>query len=179
MKIEAVYRQKNNVLYSIGRASLFLLCTLLAQLPLHAQEPVKLEVFVTREMAFGSFFAGREGGTLTLFHDGSLSTTGTIVAGANSSGSPALLEIEAPPGQLIHIEFPESVVLKRVGSEETLTLTDFKSDKPENSFMTTAANPPYRNPVWIGATLLIPASAANLSGNYECSFSFTVTCIQE
>jgi hypothetical protein len=147
---------------------------------LHAQSPFpppsQLQVYANQELAFGSFFTGSSGGTVTISPTGSRSVTGTVIDMALIPGSAAIFDLRLVPGRVVHIAFPPSAQLIRNGGGETMTITDFTSDKPGNNFVTTA-NHPFINPVQVGATLNVQSSAANPSGDY--TGTFTVTFMQE
>jgi hypothetical protein len=138
--------------------------------------PSQLQVFANQELAFGSFFTGSSGGTGTISPSGTRSVTGTVVNLALSPGSAAIFDLRLVPGRIVHIVFPASAQLTRIGGGETMTITNFTSDKPGNSFVT-AASHPFINPVQVGATLNVQNSSVNPSGDYTGSFN--VTFIQE
>ncbi|MGC9354126.1 MAG: DUF4402 domain-containing protein [Mariniphaga sp.] len=138
--------------------------------------PSQLQVYANQELAFGSFFTGTSGGTVTISPTGTRSVTGTVVGLALSSGSAAIFDLRLIPGRIVHIVFPVSAQLTRIGGGETMTITNFISDKPGNSFVTTASHP-FINPVQIGATLNVQNSTVNPPGDY--TGTFTVTFIQE
>lgn len=145
----------------------------------YAQQPVELQVFVIQGLSFGTFVPGPMGGTVTISPEGIRTVTGTIIPLANSNGSCAIIEIEAPPNRLIHIEFPKTVEFKGNKKGKSITLSNFVSDKPDNTFITTANAPPYKNTVRIGATLTVENSTENISDEYVGSFHFIVTYIQQ
>lgn len=138
--------------------------------------PSQLQVYANQELSFGSFFAGTSGGTVTISPTGTRSVTGTVVELAQSPGTPAIFDLRLVPGRVVHIVFPASAQLVRKGGGGVLMLTDFTTDKPGNSFVTTAAHP-FINPVQVGATLNVRGPNENSSGDYMGTFS--VTFIQE
>ncbi len=170
--------KKNTRHCSICGAALCILCCFFTCKG-YAQQPVELQVFVIQGLTFGTFSPGPLGGTVTISPDGIRTVTGTIIPLANSNGSCAILEIEAPPNRLIHIEFPKSVQLKGIKGGKNMTISNFTSDKPHNSFITTADSPPYRNTVRVGATLTVQNSPENMVDNYTGSFQFFITCIHQ
>jgi hypothetical protein len=145
----------------------------------YAQQPTELQVFVIQGLSFGSFSPGSQGGMIVITPDGSRTVSGTIIPLSDSSGSNAILEIEAPPNRLIHIEFPKSIQFKGAKRGHELTFSNFISDKPNNSFITTANAPPYRNTVQVGATLTVQNSTEDISDIYTGSFNFIVNDIQQ
>ena len=170
--------KKNTRHCSICSATLFILCCFLT-FKVYAQQSAELQVYVVQGLSFGTFAPGPLGGTVTISPEGIRTVTGTIIPLANSNGSCAIIEIEAPPNRLIHIEFPKSVQFKGNDKGKNITISNFISDKPNNSFITTADAPPYRNTVRVGATLTVQNSAENISDEYVGSFHFIVTYIQQ
>lgn len=148
--------------------------------PLQAQSPFpppsQLQVYANQELAFGTFFTGSSGGTVVVSPTGTRSVTGTVIDLALSPGSAAVFDLRLVPGRVVHIHFPPSAQLIRNGGGEIMTITDFTSDKPGNSFVTTAAHP-FINPVQVGATLHVQSSQSNPPGDYTGTFN--VTFIQE
>ena len=78
-------------------------------------------------------------------------------------------EIEAPPNRLIHIGFQIGTTQRIKGGKHDYF--HFTSDKPHNSFITTADSP-YRNTVRVGTTLTVQNSPENMVDNYTGSFQF-------
>ncbi len=138
--------------------------------------PNQLQVFATQELNFGSFFAGSTGGEVIVSPEGSRSTTGSVMELALSPGMPAIFDVRLIPGRIVHISFPQSAMLTRIGSSESIMISGFMSDKQGNYFVTTSAHP-FINPVKVGATLHVGGGVATRSGDYVGSF--TVTFVQE
>jgi hypothetical protein len=171
---------KKNTIHSFlyGSALYILLCFFTCNKGC-AQQLTELQVYVIQGLSFGTFSAGSQGGTVAISPDGNRTVSGTIIPLAGSTGSCAILEIEAPPNRLIHIEFPKSVQFKGSKKGKGITISNFKSDKPNNSFITTVNNPPYRNIVRVGATLTVQNPAENISDDYVGEFHFMVNYIQQ
>lgn len=138
--------------------------------------PNRLQVYAAQELSFGSFFTGSSGGTVVISPQGSRSFTGTVVGMASFPGAPAVFDVRFIQGRMVHMVFPSSATLSRIGGGGDLLVTGFTSDKPGDSFITTAAHP-FINPVSIGATLNVGSIAENQPGSY--SGSFTVTFVRE
>jgi hypothetical protein len=170
--------KKNDKYSLLGCAALFILWHFFP-FEGYAQQLGELQVYVIQGLSFGTFSPGSQGGTIVISPDGSRTVSGTIIPLSGSNGSCAILEIEAPPNRLIHIEFPKSIQFKGTKRGNELTVSNFISDKPNNSFITTADAPPYRNTVQVGATLTVQNSAGDICDNYTGSFYFTVTYIQQ
>jgi hypothetical protein len=153
---------------------LFFFARLYAQTPF--PPPNRLLVYAEQELAFGSFFTGASGGTVTITPEGNRTVSGTITALTSLSGTPAIFNVRLTHGRMVHILFPVSASLIRIGGGESMIVTDFVSDKQGNNFVTTAAHP-FVNPVKVGATLHAGNIAENPPGDY--AGSFTVTFVQE
>src|SRR5690554_5781640 len=91
--------------------------------------PSQLQVYANQELAFGSFFAGTSGGTVTISPNGTRSVTGTVVELAQSPGLPAIFDLRLVPGRVVHIVFPTSAQLIRKGGGGIMMLTNFTTDK--------------------------------------------------
>lgn len=145
---------------------------------LHAQVLLSssgnLEVSLVQDLSFGSFFTGSSGGTVVITPEGNRTVTGTVIALPFSPGAQAIFEVTLVPNRMVHIAFPSSVTLRRIGGSEGMTVTGFTSDKPGNSFVTKGGHP-FINPVRVGATLNV--HNADPAGNY--TGCFTVTFIEE
>lgn len=173
------HKSSGSCLYAIGLV-LFIAVSGMNIRQTQAQSPFpppsQLQVYANQELAFGSFFAGTSGGTVTISPTGTRSVSGTVIELAQSPGSPAIFDLRLVPGRIVHIVFPGSAQLVRKGGGGVLMLTDFTTDKPGNSFVTTAAHP-FINPVQVGATLNVRGPNENESGDYMGTFN--VTFIQE
>ena len=141
----------------------------------HPPQPISVFVNPAQGMNFGAFFQGITGGTVILYPNGSRSVTGDIIqAGLGFSFSPAIFEIEALPGTIIHVlNGPDIQLTGTNGGSLTLHLG---TSDPSTPFITTAI-PPSRTLVRIGGTLTVSSPIANPSGSY--SGMFQVTFIQE
>jgi len=155
------------------------LTALLAHTMLFAQEPPPKPIAVFVEpgqgLIFGAIFLGPAGGTVTIYPDGTRTVMGTVV-GANLGYpfSPAIFEVEANRGTLIHIlRGPDAVLTGSNGGTMTMKIGDFST---ADTFITTAT-PPTRNLVRVGGVLTVGSPPANPVGNY--SGSFNLTFIQE
>ncbi|QGY46010.1 DUF4402 domain-containing protein [Maribellus comscasis] len=138
--------------------------------------PNQLQVFAAQELSFGSFYTGASGGEVIVSPEGNCMTNGSVMELALSPATPAVFDVRLIPGRIVHVSFPASAMLTRVGSSESMVISGFTSDKQGNYFVTTSAHP-FINPVKVGATLHVGSEAANPSGDYVGSFS--VTFIQE
>ena len=138
--------------------------------------PLQLQVFTIQGLGFGSFFAGGTGGTIQINPSGGRTTTGTVIGLPADPGMQAIFNVRLIPGRLVHINLSNSATLYRSGGSESLTVTNFTSDKPGNIFITSGGQP-FINPVQVGATLNVGNISTNPAGVYSGSFS--VTFIQE
>lgn len=143
-----------------------------------AQElPPRPMVLTTyQNMSFGAFINGNGGGTVSINPEGYRTSTGDIfLVNMGESYYPAIFELEALPGNIIHVNLPVYATLSGPGGESTLTLT-INSSLPVSPFINDI-NPPFRTQVRVGGTLTVGSPLSSPSGNYIGTFS--ITFIQE
>jgi len=159
-------------LYTIAIPNLF------SQIPeaAYSSPPSQMKVQVTQPLSFGSFFPGFSGGDIIVSPYGNRTVTGTIVAFPDITSLPARFEVRLIPNRIVHIMLPTDATLTHTEGKGKMTVINFTSDKPGNSFITTTGNP-FINPVYIGATLKVQSSTVNPPGNYRGTF--TVTFVRE
>lgn len=129
----------------------------------------QLRIDVVQDISFGSFYAGANGGKITITPEGIRATTGTIVPLATSTETPAIFEVRSLTlfPRRVHIVFPASVYLTRSGGSERMIVTNFKSNKPSDSFWASLLT----QTVNVGATLNVQGPSANPPGKYTGTFS--------
>lgn len=139
--------------------------------PENPPRPVIIYVNPAQGLNFGAFYQGGSGGTITVYPNGSRSTTGSVIQTSQGfSFSPAIFEVDAEPGTLVTILNGPNVTL--TGSNGgTMTLTIGNADPP-SPFIATATSPS-RTLIRIGGTLTIGNPLANPPGNYNGTFSVT------
>ena len=142
----------------------------------YSSPPNQMEVRVTQPLSFGSFSPGFSGGDIIVSPYGNRTVTGTIVAFPDMTPLPARFEVRLIPNRIVHIVLPTDATLTHTEGKGKMTVTNFTTDKPGNTFITTSGNP-FINPVHIGATLKVQNSTVNPPGNYRGTF--TVTFVQE
>jgi hypothetical protein len=152
-----------------------LLCSTFFPVAGQEKPPRPISVQTAQNLSFGAFFHGITGGTVIIDYDGIRSTTGDIIlANLGYTYYPAIVEIDAEPGYLVHImNGPDVSLSGSNGGSVTLHPGEASTG---NSFICTAV-PPGRTEVRIGGTLIVSNPGANPSGNY--SGIFQVTFIQE
>lgn len=133
--------------------------------------PVTVYVNPAQGLSFGAFYQGVAGGTVIISHSGSRSVTGGVVAFNQGSFSPAIFQLEALPGTMIHILNGPDITL--TGSNGGTMTMKVGPASVANTFITNMTTTFIR----IGGTLTVGASLANPPGAYSGSFS--VTFIQE
>lgn len=146
---------------------------------LHAQppppRPISIYVNPAQGLIFGAFFQGVSGGTVSVFSDGSRSSTGSIVlANLGYPFSPAIFEVDANAGTMVSIMNGPDVTL--TGNHGGSISLHIGTANTGSSFITSVV-PPSRTQVRIGGTLTVGNPLANPSGNYSGTFS--VTFIQQ
>ncbi len=147
-------------------------------LPSKGQEPPPRPVTITvtaQQLAFGAFYQGPLGGTVTINPDGSRVSSGDIVLlMLGYSFSTALYEVVGNPGTVVSIlNGPDVLLPGSNGGSLTLTIGD--SD-PASPFVITTI-PPTPAMLNIGGTITAGNPASNPPGSY--SGTFDITFIQE
>ncbi len=143
----------------------------------YAQElpPRPMKVTTFQNLSMGSFINGNSGGTVTITPEGSRTSTGDIfLVNMNSPFYPAIFEVEALPGNIIHIHLPVFATL--VGPGGKITTLEINSSLPISPFIN-SINPPHRTQVRVGGTLTVGSPLSTPAGSYHGSFS--VTFMQE
>lgn len=166
--------EKSGRLYSLVCFSIIMLI----MVPLvHSQElpPRPMKVTTFQDMNFGAFINGTSGGTVTINPEGSRLATGDIwLLNSGTGFYPAIFEIEALPGNIIHVYLP--VFTSLTGPSGKITQLKIDSSLPVSPFVNTV-DPPFRSQVRIGGTLTIEGSLQTPPGNYYGTF--TITFMQE
>ena len=174
-------KEKGNILIFGKRIFLVIALTLVCGFAatLKAQEDPPRPVIVTfnpaQPLAFGAFTPGLSGGTVTVFPDGSRSSSGDVIL-LNMAYlfTPAMFYISAKPGSVISLMITSPVTLIR-GGGGSLTL-NLGGTQPASPFITTLPWP-QQTTLLVGGTLIIGPIGMNPPGQYNGTFS--VTCIQE
>jgi len=137
--------------------------------------PIVIYINPAQGLNFGTFTHGTSGGSVIIYANGTRSSTGDVVQ--LSSGlpfSPAIFEVEANLGTVVHIINGPNVTL--TGSNGGFLTMQLGSSNTGSPFITNVL-PPGRTEVRIGGTLLVGNSLSNPGGAY--SGSFMITFIQE
>lgn len=157
-----------------ARGSLFLglVLAVLAALPAVAQvqppRPVNIYVSPTQNLGFGAFFQGAAGGSITVAHDGTRSTGGSVIAaGFGIPYSAALFELDAEPGTVISILNGSPVNL--AGSNGGFMQLTLGAASTGASFVSSAL-PPARTMITVGGTLGVGNVLASPPGDYSGAF---------
>ncbi len=141
----------------------------------HAQEmpPRPMQVTTYQNMNFGAFIGGQSGGTITILPGGGRTATGSVYpVFMNYDFEPAVFEIEALPGNIIHINLPvTTTMLGSNGGSLLLTIAQNQTN-PVSPFVNTS-NPPFKMQVRVGGTLTIGSPAQNPAGYYTGTFAIT------
>lgn len=127
--------------------------------------PVQVQVSISQFLNFGAFIVGNAGGTVSVSYDGTRSWSGDIqLLAFGPTVSPALFDITANPGTIIHIQSPTNIPLS--GSNGGTINLNIDSYSLGQTFITTVS-PPATTPVYIGGTLTIGNITANPAGAYN------------
>jgi hypothetical protein len=137
----------------------------------HAQYPPRPVVVTAtgQGLAFGAFYQGASGGTVTVTPEGSRSASGSVVLlFAGYPYSPALFTIRGNPGTLITIMAGPDVILP--GSNGGSLTLQIGPTIPLSPFVLTA---PFPEPTdfLVGGTLIVGSPAANPPGAYSGTFT--------
>ncbi|HOI86406.1 MAG TPA: DUF4402 domain-containing protein [Lentimicrobium sp.] len=154
---------------------LWFLSVFAAELKAQEQPPRPMQVSTFQHLSFGSFIAGDNGGTVTISADGNRSVTGDVVPlFMGGQYHPAVFEVEANPGAIVHLVFGPGVILS--GSNGGQLLLRINTSSPLSPFINTIS-PPFRSQVRVGGSLTTGNALANPPGEY--TGHFFVTFIQE
>ncbi len=145
----------------------------------HSQEqpPQPIAVYVDNEQAlnFGAFYPANSGGTITVSATGMRSVTGDVIPiNEGISYTPALFEIQALPGTIVHLQ--EGTVGFLTGSNGGTMALEINGTDPPSPFITTVP-PPGKTQIRVGGTLTVGSIMTNQTGSY--TGTFTVTFNQE
>ncbi len=127
-----------------------------------------------QHLNFGDFYLQPGPGTITVTHEGSLGTTGSVHS-LGTGFSPAVFDITTASQENVMITFPTDLVVQRSGGSETLqvVLGPTNVDPSFNIYPS-----PTLNRIVVGATLQIPAGGTP-SGNYSGTYEIELTVINE
>jgi hypothetical protein len=140
-----------------------------------SQEPPPRPVIATtvQNIAFGVFYQGLAGGTVTINSAGTRTAGGSVVLLSTGAYSVAIFNVRANPGTVISFLKPIATLTDGSGHSMTLQIDD---TNPSTPFVTTN---PYSIPtqVSMGGILTVGSPAVNPPGNY--SGTFAIIFIQE
>ncbi|WP_051189755.1 DUF4402 domain-containing protein [Daejeonella oryzae] len=137
--------------------------------------PLSVVVNPLNGLNFGAFYQGISGGSVIVYANGSRSVSGDVIlANLGYLFSPAIFEVQALPGTLIHIlNGPDITLTGSNGGSMTMKIGEASTG---STFISTL-NFPSSHQVRIGAILTVGNPVANPPGAYSGTFS--VTFIQE
>lgn len=163
--IQILYKQ---VFYKRRNALCFFMSILFCILFLNSSKAqlFSLNIDKVQDLSFGSFYVGASGGTITITPEGNRSVTGTIIPLAGSSTFPAIFNVSSTFvfSHWVHLVFPTSAQLTRIGGSQTMMINNFTSDKP-TGFSSCFFCP--KVVVRIGGTLQVGNLTMNPPGNYR------------
>ncbi|MFO7574373.1 MAG: DUF4402 domain-containing protein [Bacteroidales bacterium] len=141
----------------------------------NSQEPPPQPVTVStvQNLAFGVFYQGLSGGTVTIDAYGTRISGGSVVLLATGVYSVAIFDVYANSGTVISFLKPLSTLTDGSGNTMNIQIDD---TNPSTPFVTTN---PYSiaTPVSMGGILTVGSPASNPPGNY--SGTFDIIFIQE
>jgi hypothetical protein len=131
--------------------------------------PISVYVNPAQGLIFGAFYQGNSGGTVTIFPDGSRSTTGDIIqANLGYPFSPAIFEVDANLGTIITIMNGQDI--KLTGTNGGSMNLHVGASSIVSPFISKVASPG-RTQLRIGGTLTVGSPLANPAGSYNGNFS--------
>lgn len=174
-------KEAGNILHSGKKIFLIITITLVCGLVggLKAQEFPPRPVIVTfnnaQPLAFGAFTPGFSGGTVTVFPNGSRSSSGDVILlGLSYLFTPAMFYVRANPGTILSILVNPPVTL--TGSLGGTMTLQTGGTLPASPFVVSLPWP-QQTTVLLGGTLTVGNIGANPAGSYTGSFN--VTFVQE
>lgn len=174
-------KDEGNILIFGRRIFLFITLTLACGIAttLKAQEDPPRPVIVgfnnAQPLAFGAFTPGASGGTVTVWPDGSRSSSGDVIL-LNMSYlfTPAMFYIRANPGTVLSVLINPPVILN--GNNGGTMMLQTGGTLPASPFVTSLPWP-QQTTVLLSGTLTVGNIGANPAGSYTGNFN--VTFVQE
>ncbi|MDP4290415.1 MAG: DUF4402 domain-containing protein [Bacteroidota bacterium] len=131
-----------------------------------------LTLTATQAIHFGTVCVGSIGGTVTVDHNGTRTSSDLILLNIAPYAQPAIFEIKLCQGRNVSISFDSSIMLNGEHGG-TLTMDKIETDKGTNGArFTTNSDCNFITPVRVGGTLHIPGNA--IPGNYSGFMSITI-----
>lgn len=134
--------------------------------------PRPIQVTKIADLAFGAFYLGASGGTVSVSAAGGRAATGDVVLlGMGYLVAPAVFRIKGNPSTLVTPMMGGPVSLNGIPAG-TLTLTLNPTTNPLSPFVLPGPLPP--NAVvdlYVGGTLTVGSQAANPPGSYSGTFT--------
>jgi len=174
-------KKEGIILISVRRIFLVIVLTLACGFTsiIKAQEdpprPVQVRFNNAQPLAFGAFTPGLSGGTVTVWPDGSRSSTGDVIL-LNMAYlfTPAMFTVRANPGTVLSILINPPVILN--GSLGGTITLQTGGTLPVSPFVTSLPWP-QQTTILMGGTLTVGNIGANPAGSYTGNFN--VTFVQE
>ncbi|MBK6965412.1 MAG: DUF4402 domain-containing protein [Bacteroidales bacterium] len=157
----------------IALAGILLILVVSAKAQEDPPRPIQLSTY--QHLSFGAFINGNNGGTVSVDPGGNRSVTGDIIpVFQGNQYHPAIFEVEANAGTIIHIVNGPEVIL--TGSNGGSLLLNLGASLPDSPFIN-STRPPFRTQIMIGGTITVGNTLANPPGDY--TGNFFVTFVQE
>jgi hypothetical protein len=158
-------------LYLLPLLSLVLFFVASGSVMAQVKPPRPINVTVTQNLGFGTFYHGALGGSVSVSPAGIRSSTGDVVLLVTGSYFAAIYRITGPPSTVVSLLNGPDVLLPGSGGG-SLSL-HIGNSNPASPFVLTPG--PFL--VNVGGTLTVGNSVANPPGSY--SGSFNITFVQE
>jgi hypothetical protein len=160
---------RKRILFTLLSSFLFFMASALVMAQVKPPRPIN--VTVTQNLGFGTFYHGVLGGSVSVSPAGVRSATGDVVLLVSGLYFAAVYRITGPPGTVVSLLNGPDVLLAGSGGG-SLSL-HIGNSIPASPFVLTPG--PFS--VNVGGTLTVGNSAANPPGSY--SGTFNITFVQE
>ncbi len=135
----------------IALAGILLILVVSAKAQEDPPRPIQLSTY--QHLSFGAFINGNNGGTVSVDPGGNRSVTGDIIpVFQGNQYHPAIFEVEANAGTIIHIVNGPEVIL--TGSNGGSLLLNLGASLPDSPFIN-STRPPFRTQIMIGGTITV------------------------
>jgi hypothetical protein len=141
-----------------------------AQVPENPPIPIQVQVSTAQYLNFGAFTVGNSGGTVSVDFNGNRTSTGEVgLMNFGPTVSPALFDVTANPGTIIHIQTPPNIELTGGTGSIFLNIDSYSQGQ---TFITNIP-PPSTTSIYLGGTLTLGSISANPAGAYNGTVNVT------
>lgn len=135
-------------------------------------EDIPLQVFPIRQLSFGAFYPGRNGGEITIDPSGALSSKGDVVFFfSEMQAAPGIIEVRAEPFSMIHLNVDNSMFLSHLSGDKILMQIIIDRDFRDFVFVPQSGG---SMQIYFGGRLIVRGNKDNAPGSYHTYFSINV-----